>query len=214
MAGKPMTDLAEIRARVLRQLMPPGRLPLSAWIERSIVLPEGLCACPGPMRLYSYQREIADCIGDPEKERVTLQKAARIGFSALLAAAIGSYCINDPSPILALLPVESDCKDFVESDLEPLFTATPTLSGVFADKSHVEQQGERQDTILSRFFPGGTLKIIASKSPRNLRRQTVRALIVDKVDAVNIAGKVAGQITDEATCWAPADALACVGRLW
>ena len=158
------------------------------------------------MRLYSYQREIADCIGDPEKERVTLQKAARIGFSALLAAAIGSYCINDPSPILALLPVESDCKDFVESDLEPLFTATPTLSGVFADESHVEQQGERQDTILSRFFPGGTLKIIASKSPRNLRRQTVRALIVDKVDAVNIAGKVAGQITDGATCWAPADA--------
>jgi phage terminase large subunit GpA-like protein len=105
-------------------------MALSTWLEASIVLPEGLCAVPGPMRLYSYQREIADAIGDPEIERVTLQKAARIGFSVLVAAAIGHYCGNDPSPILCLLPVESDCRDFMTSDLEPLFAASPALAGV------------------------------------------------------------------------------------
>ena len=113
-----MEVLKEMGGRALAALIPPPRLPLSVWIAQSIVLPEGLCATPGPMRLYPYQVAIADAIGDPEIERVTLQKAARIGFSALLAAAIGNYCVNDPSPILAVQPTQDDCRDFVVSDLE------------------------------------------------------------------------------------------------
>jgi hypothetical protein len=31
-----------------------------------------------PTRLYKYQREIADAISDPEIERITMAKAARI----------------------------------------------------------------------------------------------------------------------------------------
>jgi Phage terminase large subunit (GpA) len=88
--------LDEMRQRAFAALVPPPQIPLSEWIEASIVLPEGLCACPGPVRLYPYQRAIADAIGDPDIERVTLQKAARIGFSVLVAAAIGHYCGNDP----------------------------------------------------------------------------------------------------------------------
>jgi phage terminase large subunit GpA-like protein len=174
--------LEEIRRATFAALVPPPQMALSTWLEASIVLPEGLCAVPGPMRLYSYQREIADAIGDPEIERVTLQKAARIGFSVLVAAAIGHYCGNDPSPILCLLPVESDCRDFMTSDIEPLFAASPALAGVLkADL--VGQRGRRgRNTILSRQFPGGSLKIVAAKSPRNLRRHTSRILFIDEAD--------------------------------
>ena len=179
-----MADIAEIRRRALACLTPPERLTLSEWISREIRLPEGLCAAPGPMRLYPYQREIADAIGSGEYERVTLQKAARIGFSALVAAAIGHFCTNDPSPILCLLPVESDAKDFVRSDLEPLFAASPALRGVLSDAPTVGQRGKRRDTMLSRFFPGGSLKIIASHAPRNLRRHTARCLFIDEADAM------------------------------
>jgi hypothetical protein len=31
-----------------------------------------------PTRLYKYQREIADAISDPEIERITMFKAARV----------------------------------------------------------------------------------------------------------------------------------------
>src|SRR5450631_1742556 len=96
--------LKEMRRRALSALEPPAQMVLSAWLEASVVLPEGLCAVPGPMRLYSYQRAIADAIGDPEIERVTLQKAARIGFSVLVAAAIGNWVANDPAPVLCGLP--------------------------------------------------------------------------------------------------------------
>lgn len=177
--------LADIRHRAQACLVPPPVLPLSSWIEANVTLPEGLCAVPGPLRLYPYQAQIADAIGDPEIERVTLQKAARIGFSALVAAAIGHYCVNDPSPILCLLPVESDGKDFVKSDIEPMFAASPALRGVLsADAPLVGQRGKRRDTMLSRFFPGGSLKIVASHAPRNLRRHTARVLFLDEVDAM------------------------------
>ena len=66
--------LATIRARALAALIPPPRLHLSQWIEREIVLPEGTSALPGRVRLWPYQREIADAISDPLIERVTLRR--------------------------------------------------------------------------------------------------------------------------------------------
>ena len=40
-----------------------------------------------------------------------------------------------------------------------------------------------RNTILSRRFPGGSLKIVASRAPRNLRRHTARLLFIDEADA-------------------------------
>ena len=164
---------------------------LAKWIERNVVLPEGLCAEPGPMRLFPYQKQIADCIGDSAYERVTLVKAARIGFSVLLTASIAFWCKRNPAPILVLLPTESDCKDYVVSDIEPLFEASPALLGVLVDGSRVGQRGRRaagmmpfRSTILSRRFKGGSLKIVAAKAPRNLRRHTAQILLIDEADAM------------------------------
>jgi phage terminase large subunit GpA-like protein len=74
--------LADVRRHALRSLVPPPRVALSAWIEQNIRLPEGVSALPGAVRLWPYQREIADAISDPEIERVTMVKAARLGFLA------------------------------------------------------------------------------------------------------------------------------------
>ena len=149
-----MAAIAESRARALRHLIPPPRLKLSDWIEANLVLPAGTSALPGRVRLFPYQREIADAISDPLLERVTLLKATRVGFSSLLTAAIGSHVVNDPAPILLLLPTQDDCRDVVVSELEPVFAATPVLRGLLSDDT---EQGER-NTLLSRRFPGGSLE--------------------------------------------------------
>ncbi len=143
-------------------------------------LPEGVSALPGRVRLWPYQRAIADAIGDPTLERVTLVKPVRVGFTTLLSGAVASFVANEPSPILALLPTEADCRDYVVSDLEPIFDATPTLRGLLA--AEADESG--RNTLLSRRFPGGSLKIVAAKSPRNLRRHNVRILVCDEVDAM------------------------------
>ena len=139
LAGKPSKPraqqcasdiLAEMRCLAFAALVPPPQIPLSEWIEaKSSSCPRAYAPVRGRCAFIRYQREIADAIGDPEIERVTLQKAARIGFSALLAAAIGNYCLNDPTPILAVQPTQDDCRDFVVSDLEPMFKASPRSRG-------------------------------------------------------------------------------------
>lgn len=172
--------LPRLRRSALASLRPPPRLPLSEWIERHMRLPEGVSALPGRVTLWPYQREIADAISDPEFERVTIVKPVRVGFTTLLTGALASYVANDPSPILALLPTESDCRDYVVSDLEPIFEATPAIAGLLS----AESDATGRNTLMSRRFAGGSLKVIAAKSPRNLRRHNVRILLMDEVDAM------------------------------
>ncbi|WHZ35479.1 phage terminase large subunit family protein [Sagittula sp. MA-2] len=186
-----MTDALTItRCNALRALTPPPRLSLSEWIETHMRLPEGVSALPGRVSLWPYQREIADAISDPTLERVTLVKPVRVGFTTLLTGALASYVANEPAPILALLPTEADCRDYTVSDLEPIFEATPALRGLIS--AEADESG--RSTLLSRRFPGGSLKIIAAKSPRNLRRHNVRVLLIDEADAME-AGVEGSPIT-------------------
>ncbi|NMN56479.1 phage terminase large subunit GpA-like protein [Xanthobacter sp. SG618] len=75
--------LLEIERRARAALLPPPRLPLSDWIEQHVVLPPDVSALPGPVRLYPFQRGIADAMTDPTVERVTLVKSVRLGFTTV-----------------------------------------------------------------------------------------------------------------------------------
>lgn len=177
--------LATIRRNALAALMPPPRRLLSEWIEQSLVLPEGVSALPGPIQLYPFQRAIADAIGDPAIERVTLVKPVRVGFTTLLTGALAGYIANDPAPILALLPTEADCRDYMVSDIEPIFDSSPKLAGLISD----EKDESGRNTILSRRFSGGSLKVVAAKAPRNLRRHNVRVLFIDEADGMEMTAE-------------------------
>jgi phage terminase large subunit GpA-like protein len=171
--------------RVLARFVPPPRLKLSEWIEGNVCLPEGLSATPGPIRLWPWQHGIADAISDPLIERVTLLKASRIGFTALTVGAIGAYVANEPASILVLLPTESDCRDFIVSDVEPTFASSPALRRALA----ADREEGMRDTLTSRRFAGGSLKVVAARAPRNLRRHTARILVVDEADACEIGAE-------------------------
>ncbi|POO54280.1 terminase [Agrobacterium rosae] len=176
-----MTEaLTLLRKALWESLQPPPKLRLSKWIEEHIHLPEGVSSLTGKVRLWPPQVEIADAIGNSAIERVTLVKPVRVGFTTLLTSAMASFCSNDPAPILSLLPTESDCRDYMVSDVEPVFDASPTLQGILSSD---DKKGGR-NTLLSRRFPGGFLKVIAAKSPRNLRRHNVRILFMDEVDGM------------------------------
>lgn len=173
-----MADVVDLLRSARKALVPPPRLRLSDWIEGHVCLPDGVSAQPGPVRLWPFQREIADAIGDPFIERVTLVKPVRVGFTTLLTSAVASFVANEPAPILCLLPAEADCRDYIVSDVEPIFAASPAVAQALADD---RDEGER-NTLLSRRFPGGSLKVVAAKAPRNLRRHNVRVLFIDEAD--------------------------------
>ena len=177
-----MSALATVRANALVSLRPPPRLSLPEWVEANIVLPSEVSATPGKLRLNPVQRGIAEAISDPNIERVTLVKPVRLGLTTLITSTVASYVQNEPSPILCVLPTEQDCRDFVVSDLEPVFENSPSLHGLISG----EKDESGRNTLLSRRFPGGSLKVVAAKSPRNLRKHNARILLIDEADAMEV----------------------------
>ncbi len=164
-------------AETLAQWAPPPKIKLADWIESEIVLPADVSATPGAMKLFSYQRGICDAVDDPGITRVSFVKPVRIGATMLITGIIAAYVKNDPCNILALQPTLDDCRDYVTGTIEPTFAASPSLTAVFT------RDKRKRDTILSRRFPGGSFKCVAAASPRNLRRHTIRILVMDEVDA-------------------------------
>ena len=138
------------------------------------------------MKLWPWQRGLAEAIGDPNIERITLMKATRLGFSALLTSAIGYYCAEQPSSVLYLLPTEADCRGFVVDDVEPLFDSSPTLQGRLMSPAVARHD---RNTMLHRLWPGGSLKVVAGKAPRNLRRHDCRVLLIDEADAIAVSAE-------------------------
>lgn len=173
-----MAEAAETLRRAFRAFRPPAKLRLSEWAEGNIVLPASMTAQPGALRLWPTQRDIADSIGDPAVPRVTVLKSVRVGYSQLLAAALGHYAVNDPAPILTVLPADDDCRTLMVGSVEPMFDASPALRGALSE-------GER-DTLYSRAFAGGSLKLVGARAPRNLRGHTARVLFLDEVDAFEV----------------------------
>ena len=166
-----------IRRSAMQSLRPPAAMPLADWIEANIFLPQTATALPGRMRLWPYQRGICDAVDDPGIERVTVLKSARIGYTALLSGIIAAHVANAPASILAVQPTADDARDYAV-DLEQTFEASPALRGLLSDDA--DETG--RSTMLNRRFPGGSLKFLAAKSPRNLRRHTAKILILDEID--------------------------------
>jgi phage terminase large subunit GpA-like protein len=177
--------LNAIRAEALSLLRPPERLPLSAWIERTLFLPPGLAATPGRLRLWAFQRDIADAMADPALERVTVLKAARTGYSTLLAGALAHYVRTDPTSVLCVLPTEGDVRSFITTQVEPVFDASPPLRGLLA----VDRTAASRDTLAFRRFSGGSLRAVAARSPRNLRAHTARIIVEDESDAFEVTAE-------------------------
>ena len=170
----------DLRRDALACLRPPPKLRLSEWVEANVHLPSSIAATPGRMGLWPHQRAIADSIGDPTVERVTVLKSARIGYTQLLTAAIGHFAVNDPCPVLAVLPAESDARGFMVSSIEPTFAESPAL------RSALSVDDTNRDTLLSRHFRGGSLALVSARAPRNLRARTAKVLLLDEVDAYEV----------------------------
>jgi len=154
-------EVADAWSRVVGTFRPPPIESLPQWIERIVRLPEGLAAEPGKVTLWPPQIAIAESIGDPEVERVTVLKAVRSGYTFLLACAVARHVLDDAAPIIVLMPTEADARGIMVDDLEPLFASSPDLVNLLPEPARDERG---RSTLLQRFYPGGSLKVISAKA--------------------------------------------------
>lgn len=173
-----------VRRNALQALLPPPNVPLAQWIESTVCIPASASALPGRMELWPFQRGWCEAIEDPKIERITILKGARIGYTQWLSATIASFVANSPAPIIALQPTADDARDF-SVELESMFAASPDLRGLLSEDA--DESG--RSTMMARRFAGGSLKFLAAKSPRNLRRHTTRFLAMDEIDGYEITAE-------------------------
>jgi phage terminase large subunit GpA-like protein len=180
-----MTVLTDVMLEVLPALKPPEKLTLSQWAEANFVLASGSSARPGRFRLWSFQREILDVIGDSSTERVILQKSTRVGFTKALTAAIGASAALDPCSIILLVPTDDDARGIATDEIEPAFEQSPALRGLLG----TGREGGRNTLTLKQLAGGGSLKILAARAPRNLRRHDAKRLFVDEADGMEVTSE-------------------------
>jgi phage terminase large subunit GpA-like protein len=176
-----MYQIAQLTTEMMELLRPPPKLTLSEWTEKNFVLPAGT-AKPGRFRLWPFQREIIDAMGDPLIERVTVVKSTRVGYTKSLMAAIGATAANDPCPMILLVPTDDDARDIAATEVEPAFAQTPALRGLLG----AGRLDGRNTLTVKTLAGGGSIKLLAAKSPRNLRRHDAKKLFIDEEDAMEV----------------------------
>jgi len=175
MANDLALDLSEWEV----ELWPPAQeLSLSDWADQHFYLSPESSAEPGRWKTLAYQRAIMDSITDPDIERITWMKSARVGATKIMNATIAYYMAQDPCPILVVQPTIEDAEGYSKEEIAPMLRDCAVLDGLVK-----ERKGKTPaETILHKIFPGGLLSIVGANSGRGFRRVSRRVVIFDEVD--------------------------------
>ena len=173
-----MDEIRTLYSALRSTWAPPKRLTLSEWADENFYLSAESSAEPGRWHTLPYQRGIMDAITDPEIERVSVIKSARVGYTKIIDSAIAYHMAQDPCPIMVVQPTIEDAEGFSKDEIAPLLRDCPLLQGVVSDPK--AKSGD--NTILKKSFPGGNLLMVGANSPRGFRRVSIRVLLFDEVD--------------------------------
>lgn len=169
-------------------LKPLPKTSVSEWADTYRYLSAGVSSEPGKWRTEraEYQRAIMDAFTEPGVHRVVVKSAAQIGKSDIMNNVIGRFAHLDPASIMMIQPTVDMAQDYSKSRIAPMIRDTPVLSSLFYD---VKRAGDKtaktrdgNNTILSKFFPGGRLVMCGANSPAGLASRPIRILLADEVD--------------------------------
>jgi len=178
---------AEIANLLFEAARPHARVTLPEWAARNVYLSARSAPVPGFMQPWPYQREILQVISDRSIPRVSVIKPTRIGYTKCIIAALAYWASERPSSVLFLNPTEDDCRRVSRDEIEPLFSESPALEGLLSNDGMGWSGFGDRDSMKSKYFKSGaTLKIVAARSPRNLRSHDCRILLMDEIDAMEV----------------------------
>lgn len=177
--------MSEARAQVFSSissaLRPPEDISYAEWAEKNFRL-SGNSAAKGKFRPWKFQKGILDAIGDPEYSQVSILKSTRTGYTISLMAALGATAVNDPCPMILVMPTEDDASEIVVDELDPSFDASPALRGLMNTG-----KADGKNTSMKRTLLGGaSIKILNAAAPRKLRRHTAKIVYCDEIDGMKI----------------------------
>ncbi|MDQ0510891.1 phage terminase large subunit family protein [Ancylobacter amanitiformis] len=161
-----------------RSFRPPPVLAYSDWVAQSFYIESA--GAIRRFKLWKFQKQIADVMGDRAHTRVTVVKPVQVGYTTLLAACIGADAANDPTSVIVYVPTDEDARKIMVDDIDPGFRNSPALQA----EMRVGRYDGRNTLVVRAFTGGGTLKVLGTNSARNMRSHRARKLYLDEVDAM------------------------------
>ena len=173
-----MNNINKLERSALDAFRPPKKMSLSEWADEFAYLSAESSAEGGRWKTLPYQKGIMDAITNPNIERVTVMKSARVGYSKILNHVISYHIHQDPCPMMMVQPTIEDAQGYSKEEISPLLRDTPCLQGLVSDP----KAKDGANTILQKQFPGGTLSLVGANSARGFRRVSRRIVLFDEVD--------------------------------
>ncbi len=149
----------------------------SQWAEQYRILPASMSAEPGPWHnaRTPYLAAVMDAVANPAVDTIVVQKAAQVGFSECFRNVIGWMIMQQPGPLLLVLPSEQSARDVVEERILPLLRTTPALQPYLTDSPWDMKINALKLTTMSIYIGW-------AGSPASLASRPIRYVICDEVD--------------------------------
>jgi phage terminase large subunit GpA-like protein len=175
---EPDARLNAILQESMKYWRPPRRMKLSEWADEHFYLSAESAAEPGRWVTIPYQRGIMDAFTDPTTTQVSWMKAARVGATKMMGAAIGFYMHQDPCPIMIVQPTIEDAEGYSKEEIAPMLRDCPVLAELAPEAGAKNSS----NTLLHKVFPGGSLSMVGANSGRGFRRVSRKVVILDEID--------------------------------
>jgi len=109
---------------------------------------------------------------------VVFKKCHQAGWSEAGLNLIGSIIVDDPAPIVVVLPTIDDMKKYVKIKLQPMIDGTPTVAAKVREQKSRDEDGS---TTTFKKFQGGYLQLTGANASSGLKMITGRVAILEEV---------------------------------
>lgn len=174
------SNLSKILDSSLKNLAPPEKITMSKWVEKNIILSSISSRFAGRWSnsMTPWLVEPMDCMSpNSGYNHVVLCFASQLGKTAILINGICYYIDIDPGPIMWFLPSDSQAKHFSKTKLSPILQNCEPIKRNFAERSR-----DKDNTIMSKNFSGGSLVLSGAGSPTNMAGSSIKFLLRDEAD--------------------------------
>ncbi len=120
-----------------------------------------------------------NAISNDDVRIVTLFKSARIGYTKIIAAAVGYFAEHKKRNQVIWQPTDTDARDFVSDEIDPMIRDVPPVRKLL--RSDADKKS-KDNTKHRKAFLGSILDIKGGKSARNFRRLTKDVCYYDELD--------------------------------
>lgn len=155
-------------------MLPPPNTPAWQWCEEHVEISTD-SAFPGrySTELFPMVRTLFDYATNPRTRRVVVLVSAQSSKTLSLLNMLAWKVGNDPCTTMWIMASKDNCEEFLKKRLEPHFTLSPKLAGLWPSSREHKTQRMIQ-------FPRMNLLLRGSNSPIGLQSDPVRTLFCDE----------------------------------